>query len=239
VKGQDLSTSLVTVLNTISPISESFRRLENNIIYSNPDRELNTLMITSSTKGEGKTTTITNLGVVLAEAGYNVALVDTDLRRPNLHNMFGMSRSPGMVEILFEDVSIEEVVQPTIIPNLSMITAGTRPPNPASITQSQAFLDILKELEEIYDFVLVDTPPMGIITDASPIVRQADGVVVVARFNEAREAQLEHTIEHLNRLNAYILGTVLTAFDYSKTSDYNYGNYEYREMYEGYAEYHE
>jgi len=237
VQGTEISTSLVSMIDTVSPISESFRRLESNIIYSNPDAELNSLMITSSTKGEGKTTVAANLGTVLAEADYKVVIVDTDLRRPNLHNMFGLKRSPGIVEVLFDNVPMEEALQSTPMANLSILSAGNRPPNPSAITQSKAFLGTLQKLEESYDFVLLDTPPYGIITDASAMIQQTDGVLVITRFNETTEAELTHLYNNLERVEANVLGTVLSAFDYNQTSDYYYGTYYYRELYEDYASY--
>ncbi len=238
VQGQNISTNAVTLLDTVSPISESFRRLQSNIIYSNPDREINSLMVTSATKGEGKTTVSANLGVVLAEAGHDVVIVDTDLRRPNLHNMFGVNRSPGIVEVLFDNVPVEDALQSTPMSNLSVLAAGNRPPNPSAITQSNAFLDTLKRLEESFDFVLVDTPPYGIITDASAMIRQTDGVVLVTRFNKTTEAELAHVLDNLERVKAHLLGTVLTAFDYNKTTDYNYNAYHYKKIARDYADYH-
>ena len=238
VQGRQVSSYLVSMLDTISPISEAFRRLQSNIIYSNPDREINSLMITSSTKGEGKTTVTSNLGVVLAEAGYKVLVVDTDLRRPKLHELFGLQRSPGITEVLFEDSTLEEAMQSTPMEGLSLLAAGKRPPNPSAITQSRAFLETVKGLEESYDFVLIDTPPYGIITDASALISRTDGVVVVTRFNETTEAELSHIFNNLERVNAHVIGTVLTAFDYTQTTDYYYSTHYYREMYEDYATYH-
>lgn len=237
-QGYEVSRSLVALLDTVSPVSESFRRLQSNIIYSNPDQEINSLMITSSTQGEGKTTVSSNLGIVLAEAGYNVAIVDTDLRRPNLHKIFGLNSAPGIVEVLFDNVSMDEALQQTPMSNLSVISAGNRPPNPSAITQSRAFLDTIKQLEEKFDFVLIDTPPYGIITDASAMIRQTDGVVIVTRFGKTSEMELNHTINNLQRVNANILGTVLSAFNHEKTSDYYYSSYYYQEMYESYESYH-
>lgn len=239
LQGIDIATTTVTMLDTVSPISESFRRLESNIIYSNPDQELKSLMVTSSTKGEGKTTIVSNLGVVLAEAGYNTVIVDTDLRRPNLLKQFGSRRSPGIVEVLFDGVPIEEAIQPTPLSNLSILTTGNRPPNPSSIVQSNTFLEAIKNLEKEYDYVLIDTPPFGIITDASAMIQQTDGVVAVTRFNETSEAELTNLFNNLQRVDANILGTVFSAFEYEQTSDYYYNSYYYKEMYEDYASYHD
>lgn len=239
VQGHTISTGLITILDNISPIAESYRRLANNLIYSNPDTRMKSIMITSAGKREGKTTTISNLGVVLAEAGYKTVIVDTDLRRPNLHNMFGLSKKPGFVDVLFDDVELQDAIKDTISPGLSILPAGRKPPSPATITQSRAFLNTVKELEKEYDIVLIDTPPFGIISDASAIITQTNGVVVVARFNETTEVQLEHTLEHLQKLKAPIFGTVLAAFDHSKSNDYYYSSAYYNSIYKDYDEYEE
>jgi capsular exopolysaccharide synthesis family protein len=239
VQGKEISTGLVTLLNALSPLSEAFRRLQNNLIYINPDEKLKSLMITSPGKGEGKTTTISNLGVIMAEAGYKTLIVDTDLRRPNVHNMFGLKRTPGLMEILFDNVSREDAVQKTIVPGLSVLSAGREPPNPSSIMQSRSFLDCIKKLEDHYEFVLIDTPPFGIITDSAALITQTDEIAVIARYNETLEAQLDHTLEQLNRIHAKVLGTVLTAFNYKNNSDFYYNTSYYKEAYQGYNAYHE
>lgn len=237
VQDVEVSTKLITVLDSISTISESFRRLQSNLIYSNPDSKLKSIVLTSAGKGAGKTTTISNLGVVLAEAGFKVAIVETDLRRANVHTVFGLSRTPGFMEVLFDDVSLTDALKKTMVPDLSILTAGRRPPNPSAVTQSKAFLKTIKDLEKSFDFVLIDTPPFGIITDSSALINQTDGVVVVARFNKTTETQLEHTMEELHRIKAPVLGTVLTAFNYKKSSDYSYSSDYYKEAYQEYDEY--
>lgn len=239
VQGKEVSTKLVTVLDSISPISESFRRLQSNLIYSNPDIKLKSILLTSAGKGAGKSTTISNLGVVLAESGYKVAIVETDLRRPNVHNVFGLSETPGFMEILFDDVKPEEAIQDTIVPGLSVLTSGRKPPNPSTVTQSKAFLKTIKDLEKSFDYVLIDTPPFGIITDSSALLKQSDGVVVAARFNKTTEVQLDHTLEQLHRIKANVLGTVLTAFDHTKSSDLHYSSSYYKEVYQDYETYEE
>lgn len=232
-------TSLVSLLNTISPAAESFRRLESSILHSNPDSELKSLMITSTTKGEGKTTVVANLGVVMAEADQKIIIVDTDLRRPNLHNMFGLERVPGINDVLFEDMSLDEAIRPTIVSNLHILTAGKRPPNPSAITKSESFLALIKSLETRYDRVILDTPPFGIITDSSSLIDQTDGVVVVAQFGETKTGELEHTLHSLERVDAKVFGTVLNGFDVDASSDYYYGQNYYQEFYKDYEAYEE
>lgn len=239
IQGRNISTGLITVLDSISPISESFRRLQNNLIYSNPDSKMRSIMFTSSAKGEGKTTTISNLAVVLAEAGYETLIVDTDFRRPNLHKMFGTNKKPGFMEVLFDDVKIEEAIEKTISPGLSILSVGRKPPNASVITQSRAFLELIKQLESQYDFLLIDTPPFGIITDASAMLSKADGVVVITKFGETTEVQLSQTLEQLHRMNANITGTVLTSFDHTKSNDYHLSSSYYKEVYQDYNAYQE
>ena len=239
VQDQKISSSMVTILDTISPISESFRQLESNLIYSNPDVKMKSVMMTSCGKGEGKTTTIANLGVVLAEAGYNTVIADVDFRRPNLHNMFGMSKKPGLVEAVFGDIPLEEGIQESIAPGLSILPAGRKPANAAAISQSQAFLDVISKLEERFDFVLIDTAPIGIINDASALLRQTDGVVVLAKFGQTTEVQLDQTLEQLRQLQVNISGTVLTAFDHTQSSDYRMGSGYYKQVYQDYNDYKE
>ena len=233
----EVASSMTTLLDAVSPISEAYRRLQTNIIYSNPDHPPKTLMVTSSTKGEGKTTTVANLGVTLAETGKEVIIVDTDLRRPQMHNMVGARRAPGITEILFEDYDWQDAVQQTPRTRLSLLSSGEEPPNPSAVTQSEAFRELLTKLKRHYDYVLLDTPPYGIITDASAIMKYTDGVVVASRFNETTEAELEHVLENLDQVQANVIGTVLTAFDYNQTSDAYYNTGHYREIYQDYASY--
>jgi capsular exopolysaccharide synthesis family protein len=233
----EVSTSLVSLLNTISPAAEAFRRLESNILHSNPDTDFKSLLVTSTTKGEGKTTIAANLAVIMAEADKNVIVVDTDLRRPKLHEMFGLSRTPGVMEVLFEDVSLEEAIQPTVVENLKVLCAGKRPPNPSAITKSDSFLGLIGQLKQQYDCVILDTAPFGIITDSASFMKQAEGVVVVSRFGKTDIGELEHTLEQLHRIDAGITGTLLNGFDADKSSDQYYGSNHYKELYRDYETY--
>jgi len=237
VEDQKVSTSLVCLLNTISGASESFRRLESNILHSNPDTDFKSLLVTSTIKGEGKTTIAANLAVIMAEADQRVIVVDTDLRRPQLHNMFGLERSPGIVDVLFDDLLLEEAIKPTVVPNLSVLCAGKRPPNPSAITKSTRFLDLIGELKQQYDRVILDTAPFGIITDSASFMKRVDGVVVVTRFGQTDTGELEHTLGQLDRIEAGVTGTVLNGFDAEQSSDQYYGSNHYKALYRDYEAY--
>lgn len=239
VKGHTVDTSLVMVLDSISPISESFRRLQANVIYSQPDNTFKTLIVTSSNKSEGKTTLCTNLAVALAESGKNVCIIDCDFRRPRVHSVFGSAQQPGVIEVLFDGVPWKQAMQDTMIPNVSVLTGGKRPPNPAEIIRSHKLHDLIATLKEHYDHVLIDSAPFGIISDAAPLIKQADGVILAVRFNVAKEPELDLTIENLQKVKANVLGVVMTAFDHKKSSGYYYTSYYYKYAYDSYYSYHE
>lgn len=239
VKGTTVDTGLVMVLDSISPIAESFRRLQANVIYSQPDNTFKSLIITSSNKSEGKTTLSTNLAVALAESGKRVCIIDCDFRRPRVHSVFGSTLQPGVIEVLFEGRKWQDVVQSTMIPNVQVLTTGKRPPNPAEIIRSHKLHDLIQELKDHYDHVLIDSAPFGIISDAAPLIKLADGVILAVRFNVAKGPELDLTIENLNKVKANVLGVVMTAFDHKKSSGYYYTSYYYKYAYDSYYAYHE
>jgi capsular exopolysaccharide synthesis family protein len=235
--GQKISTDLVTLIDPISPISESYRRLFNNIIYSQPDINYKTLITTSSGQGEGKTTLTSNLGVIIAESDHKVILVDCDFRRPRLHNEFGLDKNNGASDWLFGDLDLEEIIKPSIVPGLDIITTGRGVKNPANLVQSKRMKELVKLLKERYDYVLIDVPPFGILSDAAPLMNMADGIILISRFNVTRNVEFGITVENLQNINVPIIGTVMTAFDYSQSTDYGYKKDYYKNSYMNYNKY--
>lgn len=238
IQGKSISTSLLSITDSISPVSESFRRLHNNIIYSHPDENFKRILITSSAKGEGKSTVSTNLAVILAESGKKVLIIDSDLRRPNLHKLLGENRIPGLIDTLFnDDIELSQVIRETVVPNLDLLTTGQEPPNPSAVLQSEKLKGLIDQVEEHYDHIIIDTAPYGIITDAAPLIPIVDGVVLIARFGETPINELNQSIENLERVHAKIIGTVLTAYNYEKSGDYytrSNGHYDYQRAYKDY-----
>jgi len=232
-----VSSALLTLADIVSPVAESFRRLHNNIIYSQPDDTFQTILVTSSIQGEGKTTVISNLAVALSESDKKVLIIDLDLRRPNLHNLWKESHRPGIIDVLFEDVTIDEAIKPSAAHGVDLLMAGKKTPNPSAINQSKSLRKLIIDLKQRYDHILIDTAPYGIITDAAPMMSLVDGVVVTAKFNQTKETHLTHTLENLERIRAKIIGTVLIAFDHDKSTDYYHGNDSYYYAYEAYDKY--
>jgi len=239
VNGKKVSTSWLSLLDSISPIAESYRRLHNNIIYSDPDRYPHTILITSSKKGEGKTTISMNLAVALAESGKKVLVMDTDLRRPAIHDFTGESRTPGIVEMFYDSAPLSNAIKPTAAPGVFVLTAGRSIPNPSAVMQSEKLRKLLTVVKENYDHVIIDTPPYGVITDAAPLMRLADAIILVCRFGETKTNELNHTIENLRRINAKVIGTAITAYKHKESADYYYSNEYTYDSYDAYQEYQE
>jgi capsular exopolysaccharide synthesis family protein len=238
VDGRNVSTSWTMLLDAISPVSESYRRLHNNIIYADPDQDCKTIIVTSSKMGEGKSTVSVNLAVALAESGKKVLIIDTDLRRPSLHKITGEAREPGLVEIFYDDRPLSIAVKSTAAPGVHMITSGRSIANPSAVLQSKKMKHLLEKMKEKYDHIILDTPPYGVITDAATMMRLGDGVVLVTRFGYTEMNELYHTIENLKRINANVVGTLINCYEHSKSSDYYYKDYTY-DSYYAYEEYQE
>ncbi len=226
IDDKSVSNQLITFLDHISPISEAYRRLRINVVYANPDKVHRVIMVTSATKGEGKSTLAANLAVTFSEAEKSVLLIDLDLRRPTQHKIFGENREPGLTDSLFETIKISDITRETIAPNVDLITVGKKTPEPATVLDSKRLKQLIDKLSERYDHIILDTAPYGIISDSASLLRLVDGIVVVSRFNITTKKELKYTLEGLSHLNADVLGVVLNAFDPKKSTDY-YTNYSY------------
>lgn len=236
VDGKLVSNQLLTFLDHVSPISESYRRLRINTVYANPDKEYKVIMVTSSTKGEGKSTIAANLAVTFAEAEKSVLIIDLDLRRPTQHSIYGEPKEPGLVELLFDDISLEKAINETIAPNVDLITAGKKTPEPASVLDSRRLKSLIEKLKERYDHIILDTAPYGIISDSASLLRLTDGIILVSKFATTTHREFNFTLDGLNHLKADIIGTVLNAFDPKKSSDYYTNYYYYKRAYSDYYE---
>ena len=237
LKGKMVSTGWSSLLDSLSPLSESYRRLHNNIIFSNPDKKYTAILVTSSKPGEGKTTVSVNLASTLAEYGKNVILIDCDLHRPNIHHFTGEKIQPGLTDMVNGDsIAFIRSVQTSVQKNLEIITAGSRVPNPAAIFNSQKLITLMLDLKERYDYVIIDTPPYGVITDSGPLMRYvADAVIMVTRFGTTNISDLNHVVESLEMIHAPLIGTVLTNYKHKKSTDYYYSSSKYK--YDSYKEY--
>ena len=207
-------------------IAEAYRSLRTNIVFSSPDKPIQTLLITSSGPGEGKSLTMANTALSFAQQGEPTLIIDTDLRRPVVHHLFGFDRGPGFGELFAGTNTIEEVIRDVPQTNLKLMTAGAYMPNPAELLGSKKMDGLLAELKQRYRYILFDTPPVIAVTDAAILATKLDGLVLVVRAGKASMAMSQRTLQALRNVNARVLGCILNDVDITK--GYNsYGYYKH------------
>lgn len=207
-----------------SVISEQYRAIRTNIEYSNVDQNTKTILVTSSDKNEGKTTTVSNLAVSFANLNKKVLLIDCDLRNASIHKMFKINNIYGLTDILAKDRAVDKCIQETELENLYVLTAGSTPPNPAEILSSEKMKNLIEDLKNMYDYIFIDTPPIGLVTDAGVLSSFIDGVVLVVKSESVEKKYLEETKKKLDAVDARILGAILNSYK-SEQKDYNYYSY--------------
>jgi len=202
-------SGLITVVNPKSPVSEAYRTLRTNIQFSGLDKSLRTLLVTSSSPAEGKSTTLGNLAVTFAQAGNQVILVDCDLRRPSLHTVFGVDNGVGLTNLAIGDLPDKIPLQDTSVPNLRLLPSGPLPPNPSELLGSKRMDKILEMLKSGADFVLFDCPPILAVTDAAVLARKVDGVLLVVSAGKTKREHASKAKLLLDKVNANVVGVVL------------------------------
>lgn len=220
-------TRLLSALPANSHVAEAYRALRSTIGFASIDAPLRRMLVTSSSKGEGKSVTSVNLATAMAMDGKRVILVDADLRRPNVHRLMQLPSSPGLSEVLVGMRSLDEAIQPTELDNLRVVCAGPIPPNPAELLNSRAFDHLLEELDERADVVIFDSPPCIPVTDPLIIANRMDGVVLVLQVGQTRKAAVKHAQDLLQRARARVIGVVFNRVQQRKTGYYYYHNYYY------------
>lgn len=223
----DGSTRLLTSLPANSHVAEAYRALRSTIGFASIDAPLRRMLVTSSSKGEGKSVTSVNLATAMAMDGKRVILVDADLRRPNVHRLMQLPSSPGLSEVLVGMRSLDDAIQQTEVENLRVVCAGPIPPNPAELLNSRAFDHLLEELDERADIVIFDSPPCIPVTDPLIIASRMDGVVLVLQVGQTRKAAVKHAQELLLRARARVIGVVFNRVQQRKNGYYYYHNYYY------------
>ena len=203
------SQSLVTATHPRSPVSEAFRTLRTNIQFSSLERPIRTLLVTSTSAEEGKSTTLANLAVTFAQGGTRVIVVDADLRRPALHTLFGVPNNAGLTSLFIQENQPIPLVD-TAIPNLRLLPSGALPPNPSELLGSPKMDAIIEELKGQAEYVLFDCPPIVAVTDAAVLARKVDGVLLVVSAGRTKRDHAANAKSLLEKVNANILGVVLT-----------------------------
>ena len=202
--------------------SEAFRALRTRVQFSKIDRDaLKVILVTSSAPQEGKTTVSINLAGSFAQTNKRTLIVDCDLRKPRMHNVFKQARFPGVIDYLFGQATLNEIIRKSELNNLDFITAGTIPPNPAEMLESDQMGQFLNEMRERYDIVILDSPPIIAVTDSEILARKVDGTILVVSAEVTEIEMMEKSIDLLKNAHAPFIGTVLNNFSYKS----GYGSY--------------
>lgn len=217
--------------------AESFRVLRTNMLFASVDKELKILHITSPGPGDGKSYVSSNLSIAFAHAAKRVILIDADLRKPTLHRVFGILNNKGVsTALLGGKVGLQEAIQPTTVPGLSVMTSGPLPPNPSELLTSNRMQEMLAKLSSIFDLVVVDSPPATVVSDSAVLASRSDGVLLVLPADDLGRERVRNALGAMGAVNANVLGVALNrsssstlGFYYSYKTDYS--NKYYRSHY--------
>lgn len=216
---------LLTQTAPQSPRAESFRQLRTNLQFANVSGRAKTVLVTSSLPGEGKSTTATNLSIALAQAGQSVCLIDADLRRPMVNEYLGLDRNAGLTTALLGAEDVNSLLQPWGEDNLYVLTSGQIPPNPSELLGSDEMKYLIGSLEEAFDVVIIDAPPLLPVTDAAVLSQHVGGVVIVVGTQKLKQHDLEKSLSALALVGANLLGIVLNRLPLRGADAYAYGYY--------------
>ena len=229
IHAQNPMDRLIVQKDPRSPIAEAYRSFRTNVHFSNVDKPAKAILVTSANPTEGKSTTAANLAVVMAQADLQVLLVDTDLRKPILHQIFEVSNDFGLTSAFLQEKGpMNGIVQQTKVPKLHLITSGPLPPNPSELLGSQRMRSLIGVLKEKFDVVIFDSPPVLAVTDASVLAPQADGVILVVDSERTRRGAAQLAVSNLQQIGAHFMGVALTKLSAKAAGGYyNYNNYYY------------
>ena len=228
-----------TKLSTTTPFSvrEAYKITRTNIMFSLTEEGCRRIAVSSSYPGEGKTTTCTNLALSFAQMGKKVLVIDCDLRKPQVHNVFGLDNQAGISNVLGGLAKVEDVLHYIEEDQISVITSGHIPPNPAELLASERMKTLLEELEKAYDYIFIDTPPVNMVTDAVTLSSVISGMLLVTKQGESTHKDLEAALNKLSLGKVKVLGFVLTGEKQKGGSYGKYGKYGKYGSYKEYAAY--
>ncbi|WP_343290384.1 CpsD/CapB family tyrosine-protein kinase [Turicibacter bilis] len=218
--------AIISLSNPKSPEAEAYRTLRTNLQFSTVDHALQTILVTSPNAAEGKTTTVCNLAVSFAQIGKKVLIIDGDLRRPRLHTYLGLSNTVGISNVLTQNLPVQEAMKESML-DIQVLTCGPIPPNPAELLNSNRLKELLNQLKQYFDIILIDTPPVGVVTDAAILSTLVDGTLMVIASHQTESDQAVRAMKLLQTVGAKVLGTVLTKVPADRKGYYGYQYYEY------------
>jgi capsular exopolysaccharide synthesis family protein len=217
---------VVSLARPMSPAAEAYRSLRTSLQFARQERDLRTILVTSPAAAEGKTSTLSNLGAMFAQAGQRVVLVSCDLRKPRLGQFFGVDEHEGLTTAILGERPVEELIQ--AVPgddNLWLLGSGQMPPNPAELLNGRRIQEVFSALRGLFDLVLIDSPPVLPVTDAVVLAKDADATVLVVAAGQTSRSDLQRAAEKLAQVNARVVGLVLNEAS-RQGAGYGYG-YQY------------
>ncbi|MBX3272832.1 MAG: polysaccharide biosynthesis tyrosine autokinase [Sandaracinaceae bacterium] len=233
-KPEDQSRDTYVHAHPMSAAAECCRTIRTNLTFMSADAPIRTLVVTSPSPREGKTTVTTNVAISLAQSGKRVLVIDTDLRRPRVHRAFGVSGARGFTSVIVGEERLEEVTIPTDVPNLDVLPCGPIPPNPSELFHSHRFLELVAEAKERYDRIIFDSPPLGAVTDAAVLAPQLDACLIVVKAQDTTRDALRSALRQLHDVGANVVGAVLNGIDPRRKGYASGAGYYYYYRREGY-----
>lgn len=228
------NNKVMSEMNPRSHVAEAFRILRTNLHFSTVDHNLKSLLVTSPGPSEGKSTITANLGIVMAQTGARVVLVDCDLRWPEQHRLFNLPNETGLTNVLIGSMKIEDVLRSTRLPSLKVVTCGSMPSNPAELLGSEKTGKVFAELAEMADVLLIDSPPALMVADAAILSSIVDGCVLVIKTGDTKIEAVKLAKQRLENANARIVGAVLNSvkgfIGYDYYHSYYYGKRNRKEI---------
>lgn len=226
-KGEQGNAELFALNSPRSSMAECIRSVRTNIVFSSSNEPKKLLMVSSAGPKEGKTIITANLAVTMAQAGKNTLVVDADMRRPRLNKLFGVERTPGLSNLLVEDIDLNSTIKGTDVPNLSVLSCGLVPPNPSELLGTDAMEILCNKMRERFDCVIFDSPPVMSVTDAIVLARLCDGVILIVKSGFTKRDPVLRTISQLSDAKSKILGAVLNNVDFGRDRYYYQYYYHY------------
>lgn len=211
-------------------IVEGYKIARTNLVFSLTAQESNCVAITSWSKGEGKSTATVNLAISFAKMGKKILLIDTDLRRPNLHNLLKLKNDTGVSDIVGQFGDFQTAVHRNVVSNLDVLTSGAIPPNPSELLASPIFSELLTKAKKEYDYVIMDTPPLGVVTDTLLLKDHVGGYVMVVRERVTSHGDIERALQNVKLADTKVLGFLKVGCT-MRSRGYGYNKYRYRYNY--------
>ncbi len=236
IKGRIIEKSDQNAQSLNFRITEAHRLIRTNLLYTLANAESRVVVFSSAEPSAGKSTLCSNLSLIMAQSGARVLLIDADLRKPVQHRHFRLRKTEGLSKVLGGLTDLQTAIHQQVAPNLDVLLAGSIPPNPSELLGSDRMKALIQVVAKEYDYVFIDTPPVGVVADALVLASLSAGIVLVARQRQTTYDEIEDSMEAINRVNSKLLGVVLTdvkeeRIGYSRpylNHYYRYANYHYQ-----------